>query len=434
MMDTILNKLRVYRGKAAGFCSRYEAYIVPVVKFFLALILFTLINTRFGFMSKIAKFPLAFIMALACSFLPMNMIILLAALVTLLHAYALSMPCALVLAVIYVIMFLLYFKFSPKDALAVILTPICLFLKIPYVIPMSFGLVGTPGSAVSVGCGVIVYYVLKYLKEVGEAFKEAEISDIVTILKTILEGLLANKEMIVCAVAFAATVLVVYVVRRLSINHAWTIAMGTGALTNILIILVGDILYRTNISIVGLIFGTILACVVVMIIQFCAFDLDYSKTEKVQFEDEDYYYYVKAVPKIKTQEEKELAKSRKEAQRRSAGKSERSSEERIAQQQRRKTAISEAIDSSEDAKEEAVKVNNVRRSEAAPSRNDEARRAEIARRREARRKAEEAARAKQATLNEEPTRVIEQTEDDDLGMSRRLAYQKRKMEEKNTIE
>ena len=29
-----------------------------------------------------------------------------------------------------------------------------------------------------------------------------------------------------------------------------------------------------------------------------AFNLDYARTEKVQFEDDDYYYYVKAVPKI----------------------------------------------------------------------------------------------------------------------------------------
>ena len=32
-------------------------------------------------------------------------------------------------------------------------------------------------------------------------------------------------------------------------------------------------------------------------IEFFRFCLDYSRTEKVQFEDDEYYYYVKAVPK-----------------------------------------------------------------------------------------------------------------------------------------
>ena len=34
------------------------------------------------------------------------------------------------------------------------------------------------------------------------------------------------------------------------------------------------------------------------LIQFFAFNVDYSRTELVQFEDDEYYYYVKAVPKI----------------------------------------------------------------------------------------------------------------------------------------
>lgn len=34
------------------------------------------------------------------------------------------------------------------------------------------------------------------------------------------------------------------------------------------------------------------------LIEFLCFNLDYSRTEKVQFEDDEYYYYVKAVPKV----------------------------------------------------------------------------------------------------------------------------------------
>ena len=34
------------------------------------------------------------------------------------------------------------------------------------------------------------------------------------------------------------------------------------------------------------------------VVEFFAFHVDYSRVEKVQFEDDEYYYYVKAVPKI----------------------------------------------------------------------------------------------------------------------------------------
>ena len=34
------------------------------------------------------------------------------------------------------------------------------------------------------------------------------------------------------------------------------------------------------------------------VLQFLFFNLDYTRTERVQFEDDEYYYYVKAVPKM----------------------------------------------------------------------------------------------------------------------------------------
>ena len=47
----------------------------------------------------------------------------------------------------------------------------------------------------------------------------------------------------------------------------------------------------------GMILGNIGAAAIGFVLEFLFMDLDYSRTERVQFEDDDYYYYVKAVPK-----------------------------------------------------------------------------------------------------------------------------------------
>ena len=47
-----------------------------------------------------------------------------------------------------------------------------------------------------------------------------------------------------------------------------------------------------------LIFGLLVSVMLAMIYNFFFFSVDYTRTEYVQFEDDDYYYYVKAVPKI----------------------------------------------------------------------------------------------------------------------------------------
>jgi hypothetical protein len=56
-------------------------------------------------------------------------------------------------------------------------------------------------------------------------------------------------------------------------------------------------MYNIELSIVGLIVGSIVAVLIAKLVEFFAFNVDYSRTELVQFEDDEYYYYVKAVPK-----------------------------------------------------------------------------------------------------------------------------------------
>ena len=74
--------------------------------------------------------------------------------------------------------------------------------------------------------------------------------------------------------------------------------MAAGAVSLIVVTLIGDIVSDTQISIAGVILGTLVSALLMLVLEFFAFNLDYSRTEKVQFEDDDYYYYVKAVPKV----------------------------------------------------------------------------------------------------------------------------------------
>lgn len=293
-----MTSLLVLKQNIKKFISKYEAYLLPLCKLALALISLILINGQLGYMSKITGITVVLVVALMCSFMPMNFIIIVSAAFVLLHVYELSLESAVVALAVFLILFLLYFRFSPKDTLVVLLTPICFLLKIPYVIPLSMGLLGTPASAVSVGCGVIVSYLITYISGSATALSGMESDDMASKFRYIIDGYIGNKGMIVTIVAFAVALVVVYLVRRLSIEHAWTAAMIAGALVNVMILLIGDLMFDTNVSILGVIFGTIVSILITKILEFFFFHLDYSRTENVQFEDDEYYYYVKAVPKI----------------------------------------------------------------------------------------------------------------------------------------
>lgn len=278
--------------------SKYEVYITPLLKFLLALVTLVLINSRLGYMESLNRVAVVMIVALMCSFMPMNFIVLMDAVFVLLHLYTFSLECAAVIGAGFLLLFLLYLRFSPKDTAVVVLLPLCFLLRIPYVIPISMGLIGAPTSAVSVACGVIVYYMLHYVTQNATVIAAMADEDRMAKFKFIIDGLIKNREMVVTIAAFAITVIIVYLLRRLSIDYAWTIAMTAGAVVNIMVLLVGDLIFEINQSLIGVILGTIVSFLLVLVLQFFVFYVDYSRTENVQFEDDEYYYYVKAVPKV----------------------------------------------------------------------------------------------------------------------------------------
>lgn len=293
-----MTQLLLAKETLKTFVGRNEVYLKPLGKFLLALVAFVMINSSTGYMEKINNMSVVLVAALMCSFLPINFIIVCAAVFILLHMYALSMECALVALILFLILALVYFRFAPKDAVIVLLLPMCFFLKIPYVIPICAGLLATPVSAAAVACGVIVYYMVSYVAGNVSGLSAFEAEDMSGRFRYVVDGFLKNKTMAVVLVAFSLTVIIVYLIRRLSIDHSWTIAIIAGIITQMVVLLLGALLMDAEVSAIGIILGSIVSAGIAMVVEFLMFQMDYSRTEIVQFEDDEYYYYVKAVPKV----------------------------------------------------------------------------------------------------------------------------------------
>ena len=180
----------------------------------------------------------------------------------------------------------------------VLLVPVCFFLKIPYIIPIAMGLLSTPLAIISVGCGTVIYYFISYVSLNDTVLGAIEGEAAVQKFRFAMDGILDNKTLIITLIAFSATIITVYVIRRLSIDHAWTVAIIAGTVTNGVILLIGDFIMDSAISILMIFISSAVCLGLATVLQFFTFNVDYSRTEKVQFEDDEYYYYVKAVPKI----------------------------------------------------------------------------------------------------------------------------------------
>ncbi len=149
-----------------------------------------------------------------------------------------------------------------------------------------------------VSCGVFVYYIIQYVKQNAGVLTNDAALDITQKYVQIIKNMMGNRVMVVMIIAFAAGILVVYLIRTLSVDYAWHIAIVAGAMTQLMVIFVGDFMFDVSVPMVEMLIGMIAAMILAAVYNFFVFAVDYSRTEYIQFQDDDYYYYVKAVPKI----------------------------------------------------------------------------------------------------------------------------------------
>jgi len=287
------------KEKMVRIYGKYEAYITPLLRFTLALVAFLLINGNLGYMKSLSKTPVALILAAVCSVLPVNAMIAIAAMFILLNLYALSLEVFIVGALIFVFIYFVYFRFSPRYGYNAVLMPVCFKLGIPYVVPIGSGLLGEMYSVVSVVCGSVIYFLLKGVHENEATLSSASDAGLSATSKItiILNQLLMNKEMFLVITIFAIATIVVYIIRRLDIDNAWTVAWIAGILFEVIGLVSGYLLLGIPGKVFGVVFGGIVSAVIALGLQFMFFNVDYTRTERLQFEDDEYYYYVKAVPK-----------------------------------------------------------------------------------------------------------------------------------------
>lgn len=294
MIVTILE----IRAQILRFLQKFQLVVEPVVKFIIAFAVFRCINNAIGHQEQLMSLPAELLLSLLGTFTPAIILTLLAAVVSLVHVYVASPLLAILVAVLMVILYCFIARFSGKYGYVVLAIPILFLLKIPYVVPMILGLVATPMTVIPVACGVIVYRMFEVIGSAALVEGATAIEDILLLYIDVIDRLLADKLMIVNIGVFFVMILVMYLMRKLSIEYVFEISIAVGAIVCILGFLITDVILHTQINITSMVFGTVGSMLIALVFQFFRLALDYSAVERVQFEDDDYYYYVKAVPKI----------------------------------------------------------------------------------------------------------------------------------------
>ncbi len=119
-----MGQLIELRGRIIRLYAQYETYAKAAIRFVVALLTFLVINGQLGYMSKLKSPVIAILLAAVCTFLPIKVTVILAALVVLVHLLYLSTEVFLIAFLLFAVLFFLYFRYVPKRGFSILMTVI----------------------------------------------------------------------------------------------------------------------------------------------------------------------------------------------------------------------------------------------------------------------------------------------------------------------
>ncbi|MDD6340653.1 MAG: hypothetical protein PUA49_09180 [Butyrivibrio sp.] len=297
-----MTKLIEIREKLKDIYAKSGIYIRHILTFLLAFFSLFIVSRAVGSHSLIANPLVCVAIALVCAFFPINVTVIVSTIYIIINMFSVSLELAIIATAIILVVYLLYFRFAPKTGIILLLTPLFFCLKIPYLMPVVVALtVGLTGIVPTV-CGCFIYYLVQFAAANSSVITTMDADNALQNITFIFNNILTNKELVVVVVSFSMTIVLIYMLKRMSCKNAWTIAIVSGCIFDMLIQIISFAVMSVEYSIPLMIIGHIVAIGGGILINFFIFSVDYNSTEYVQFEDDDYYYYVKAVPKIKMAE------------------------------------------------------------------------------------------------------------------------------------
>lgn len=294
-----MTTLLTFRDNLKAFCSRYDFVLTPAAKFLMTIIIFVSMNRRFGNVPALSNGLLLFLLAALCAFIPVGYMAGIAAVMLIIQTAKVSLDVGLVTLALILIFYCGYMRFDGKSAVIVLLVPVFYACHITYALPVVLGFLIGPSAVVPAIFGILLYYyenIVDGFKNVLAAATEED--DIVAGYQYILNELLNNKDMMLTFIVFAVVILITFAIYRLSFDNSWIVAFCVGGFMNVILFLFGSITLAVKVEIVPILLGSLLGIGIAVVVQFVKGIVDYQKADHLQFEDDEYYYYVKAIPKL----------------------------------------------------------------------------------------------------------------------------------------
>lgn len=278
--------------------DRYWVYVKIVLKFVSAMVIFGLMNMHMGYSDMMDNILITLGLSVIAAFSPDAVFSLIVMLVSIVQVYSVSLILAVVMLAVYLIIYFAYVRFVPKQIYVILAIPFLYILGIPYVMPLLCGGLFAPYSIISNVLGILIYYVFLAVEGAAGLSGETSVSNTINFFNVIVDNIRSNRYMLFSMIIFAFIALLTYIIRIQRFNHSSEISVLTGILLMLVAFVLSSSFIENSDTIINVIVGVCVSGLIAFMVQFFRISLDYSGVKNIQFQDDEYYYYVRAVPKL----------------------------------------------------------------------------------------------------------------------------------------
>lgn len=295
-----MKTLLTVRNSIVTFYSRHEM----LVNYFLRLVFsfFTLLAIRgsIGYNTLLSQLWFIIAFSVVCAFVNIRFLVLVMGGYVVLETATLSIGVGMVVLVIMALIYLLYLRVDKKYGFILMLFPLLYIIRIPALIPIVLGITAPMNAIAAVIAGNLIYYIIHYIGINSTVIAGYADATEMTRATVYLNGLFNYKELFSSTLIVILVFMVVFYLRKLNVNHARDMAAAVGAGLYIVAMLIVRMLLNTITftSLRIVLIGTVVSLILALMAEKFITPLDFSRSELLEFEDEEYRYYVKAVPKV----------------------------------------------------------------------------------------------------------------------------------------
>ena len=296
-----MEKLLIYRERFLKFIAARGRFIQAGTRFLGGFILFYVMGKLFGYTAFFAGPFFLVMMGIISIFIPTSAVSLIFYIVIFLQLVHVSLEVALFFALMVLLYFLVYQRVYPETRVYLMMAPIFFYFQLPACLPIFVGMFCGIAGIPAILMGTFIYYLGNMVQHVVMQIETGIVHG--KVYSLVAARAIDNKELIPYFGIFCMVVVLVSAIRKRGASHSWNLSIIAGGAAYVILLFIGGYFTNSEVLILPQIAVGVVSILIAIIVQFLYNVIDYTREETFEFEDEEYYYYVRAIPKVSVEEE-----------------------------------------------------------------------------------------------------------------------------------